>query len=265
MSGVRTLFLFLFLICAQTIVPPHAAQAAGKGDHVDLLLVLAIDVSASVSGEKVDTKEKTNEIMIQRRGIAAALRSPEVATRLKHCNPEGIAITMVEWSGRPNEKQVVQILPWRKVKNEQDLESMAQFIEHRTGRSFEHSTDIATALTESLRFLDEAPFTSERRIISISSDGDQGRVYQEASSDPNIVNKHLLVARDKVLAMGVTIDAIVLMTDRSGVMTKLPLDEYYNEFVIGGSGGTAHGIYDFQEYGQALEMTLSRELNNCRI
>ncbi len=67
--------------------------AARAAEQVDLLLVLASDVSRSVDTRKFE---------LQRQGYAAALSNPRVIEAIRS-GPHGrIAICFVEWSGRPH-------------------------------------------------------------------------------------------------------------------------------------------------------------------
>src|SRR5438270_7903047 len=71
--------------------------AAGAAEQIDLLLVLASDVSRSVD---------TRKFQLQREGYAAALSNPRVVEAIKS-GPHGrIAICFVEWSGATSQKLV---------------------------------------------------------------------------------------------------------------------------------------------------------------
>ena len=72
--------------------------AAGAAEQVDLLLVLASDVSRSVDTRKFE---------LQRQGYAAALSNPRVIDAIKS-GPHGrIAICFLEWSGATSQKLVI--------------------------------------------------------------------------------------------------------------------------------------------------------------
>ena len=71
---------------------------ARAAEHVDLLLVLASDVSRSVD---------TRKFQLQREGYAAALSNPRVIEAIRS-GPHGkIAICFVEWSGATSLKLVI--------------------------------------------------------------------------------------------------------------------------------------------------------------
>src|SRR3954454_9051086 len=91
---LRSLRLALAL-AALALVP---LKTAGAAEAVDLLLVLAADVSRSVDGPK---------FQLQREGYAAALSDPRVLQAIKSGRTGRIAVSLVEWSGMASQKVVV--------------------------------------------------------------------------------------------------------------------------------------------------------------
>jgi hypothetical protein len=77
------------------LAPPSAALAA---EEVDLLLVLASDVSRSVDQPK---------FQLQREGYAAAVSNPRVLDAIASGPNHRIAICFLEWSGAGNQKLVI--------------------------------------------------------------------------------------------------------------------------------------------------------------
>src|SRR6204780_5549 len=92
MRAIRTL-LTLLLFCAALI--PTSPLAAGP---VDLLLVLAVDVSRSIDATK---------FQLQREGYAAALSNPRVIDAIQSGRNGRIGVIFVEWSGVGNQKVVI--------------------------------------------------------------------------------------------------------------------------------------------------------------
>ena len=87
--------LALSLLAILSAMPPIPASAA---EAVDLLLVLASDVSRSVDHPK---------FLLQRDGYAAAVSDPQVIEAIKS-GPHGkIALCFVEWSGFGAQKLVI--------------------------------------------------------------------------------------------------------------------------------------------------------------
>ena len=85
---MRAIRALLLLILAGAAAFPAVASAA---ERVDLLLVLAADVSRSVDSGK---------FQLQREGYAAAISDPHVLDAIKSGRAGRIALTYVEWSGR---------------------------------------------------------------------------------------------------------------------------------------------------------------------
>src|SRR6195256_5019903 len=96
MEGAMTrLIRTVLALCALLAVLGPAARAA---EQVDLLLVLASDVSRSVDTRKFE---------LQRQGYAAALSNPRVIDAIRS-GPHGrIAICFIEWSGATSQKLVI--------------------------------------------------------------------------------------------------------------------------------------------------------------
>jgi hypothetical protein len=74
------------------------APAARAAEPVDLLLVLAADVSRSVDATK---------FQLQHDGYAAAIANPRVLDAIRSGRNGKIAVAFVEWSGFGNQKVVI--------------------------------------------------------------------------------------------------------------------------------------------------------------
>ncbi|MCA0451953.1 MAG: DUF1194 domain-containing protein, partial [Proteobacteria bacterium] len=105
----------------------------------------------------------------------------------------------------------------------------------------------------SLREFQRCPFPAERRTLDVSGDG-----TNTSGMMPDI-------ARDQVLATGVTINALVILsTDPmpwNPYHTHPPggLDEYFRANVIGGQGAFLMAVQGFETFGFAMVNKLSRE------
>src|SRR5258707_9963403 len=127
-------------------------------EQVDLLLVLASDVSRSVDTRKFE---------LQRQGYAAALANPRVIEAIRS-GPHGrIAICFVEWSGATSQKLVID---WTIVSDAASARRIGdQMLE--LPRSFADRTSISAGLEFSMSLLERAPFEATRRTIDVSGDG----------------------------------------------------------------------------------------------
>ena len=134
------------------------SPAAGEPVGVDLQLVIAIDVSASMN----ESRRR-----VQREGYARAIRSAEVLAAIKS-GPHGrIAIACFGWA-RPDYQRV--IAPWTIVETRADAEAVAHAIEKEPLAS-EGGTSISAALLFSERLLHAAGIRADRKIIDVSGDG----------------------------------------------------------------------------------------------
>src|ERR1700687_4967493 len=91
---MRTIRILLAWLVAAAILGSSAARAA---EDVDLLLVLAVDVSRSIDATK---------FQLQREGYAAAVADPHVLDAIRTGRRGRLGLTFVEWSGGGGEKVV---------------------------------------------------------------------------------------------------------------------------------------------------------------
>ncbi len=232
MTALRALALGIMLAALAQMWPAVA-------EEVDLELVLAVDVSRSIDDE---------EFALQREGYAQAFTHPSVIEAIQSSPRRRIAVTFIEWAGADFQKVVV---PWTVVS---DAESGALFAEavQREPRAFWGWTSISGAIDASMRAFDASPHDSQRRVIDISGDGvnNSGR----ASAD----------ARNEAVAAGVTINGLVIMNDRPTPgffrMPQPPLDEFYRNHVIGGTGAFVIAIDDFSTFAYAIVNKLIKEI-----
>src|SRR5471032_2410099 len=87
--------LVLLTLCSALFLAPPRAQAA---EQVDLLLVLASDVSRSIDQGK---------FQLQREGYAAAIADKRVIEAITAGRNRRIAVAFVEWSGVSSQKLVI--------------------------------------------------------------------------------------------------------------------------------------------------------------
>ena len=183
---MRSLARTVLALVAATLMLCGAARAA---EQVDLLLVLASDVSRSVDTRKFE---------LQRQGYAAALSNPRVIEAIKS-GPHGrIAICFVEWSGATSQKLVID---WTIVSDMASARKIGdQMLE--LPRSFADRTSISAGLEFSMSLLDRSPYEAPRRTIDVSGDG------------TNNSGRDIALTRDEVLAKGVTINGLEILATR---------------------------------------------------
>jgi hypothetical protein len=222
-GGFRAAALGLaFLVAARAGVP----QAA---EPVDLALVLAVDVSESVNAERY---------RLQQEGIARAFEDPRLGDAIA-AGPRGaIEVLVMEWSDR--DKQAVTV-DWTRVTDAQSALAFAGEL-RRTHRTSDGLTAIGDALLAARAALQHLPHPTERRVVDLSGDG-----MANIGPPPAAV-------RDVLVAEGITINGLAILTEEPW------LDGYYNENVIGGSGGFLVAAEDFQAFAGAILNKLLGEI-----
>jgi Protein of unknown function (DUF1194) len=217
------------------------SAAAVAAEQMDLLLVLAADVSRSIDNAK---------FQLQREGYAAAVSDPRVLEAIRSGRNGRIALTYVEWSGVGSQRVVID---WTTIDG---IGSAKVFGDHllEAPRSFADRTSISGAIEFAMAQLGRAPFQSARHTLDISGDG------------TNNAGRDVSLARDEAVAQGVTINGLVILSD-----TPLPwnpdhtnppggLENYYRTHVVGGPGAFVLAAQDFAAFGQAIVKKMIAEV-----
>src|SRR5690349_18367594 len=160
-----------------------AAPASRAAETVDMLLVLAADVSRSVTEPK---------FKLQREGAAAAITHPDVVKAITSGPNRRIAVCFLEWATAGQQAIVVD---WAMIDSVGAARNFGDRLVEAP-RSFVGSTSISSAIDFSVSQLARAPFTSERHVIDISGDGNN-------NSGTSVTD-----ARDAALAKNITINAL---------------------------------------------------------
>lgn len=221
-----------------------AATAARAAETVDVLLVLAVDVSRSISEPK---------FALERRGYAEAFADARVLRAIRDGREGRIAVALVEWAG-PDEQQVV--VDWMPIADAADARAFAAKLE-AAPRSFYGRTAVGSAITYAADLIARAPYQADRRVIDVSGDGDSN------------TGRPIEASRDAAVAQGITINGIVILTDPTGlpgylVMHTNPpggLAAYYRERVIGGVGAFVMTAESFETFGRAIIAKIVREIS----
>jgi hypothetical protein len=229
---------FALGLLALTVLPLKPARAA---EPVDLLLVLAADVSRSVDSQK---------FALQREGYATAFSDPRVLNAIKSGANSRIAVTFVEWSGMGSQRVVVD---WMIIDGPQTAQQFGDRL-LETPRSFADRTSISAGIDFSVSLFDKAPFQAKRRTIDVSGDG------------TNNSGRDVRDARDAAVALNITINGLVILS-----ATPLPwnpehtnppggLTKYFRDNVMGGPGAFVVEAQDFNSFGQAIISKLIAEI-----
>jgi Ca-activated chloride channel homolog len=192
----------------------------------DTALLLAVDVSGSISGD---------EYIMQMQGLADAMLDPAVMEALILGQDK---VALLHWSGLRNQRLS---LPWQSLRTRQDVEAFAAAI-RKVKRPQDHTdTAIGAALYVALTLF---PVPDCRRsVIDLSGDGTEN------------AGTSLSAARAAVAAQGITINGIAIEEAHRLAL----LSEYFRQSVITPDGFvvTARSITD---YPRAIRVKLLREL-----
>jgi hypothetical protein len=235
---MRTIRILLASLVAAPILVPAAGRAA---EDVDLLLVLAVDVSRSIDATK---------FQLQREGYAAAVADPHVLEAIHSGRTGRIGLTFVEWSGVGAQKVVID---WATIG---DTDSAKGFGDRllEAPRSFADRTSISGAIEFAMGQLDKAPYEAARRTIDVSGDG------------TNNAGRDVAMLRDEAVAKGITINGLVILSDNpmswNPDHTNPPggLANYYRNNVVGGPSAFVMVAENFNSFGQAIVKKMIAEV-----
>ena len=206
---------------------------------MDVELFLAVDVSRSM---------QPYELEIQRRGYAAALTSSDVMAAIGGGMLGRIALTYVEWAGVQSQRVVV---PWTLLESPEQAAAIAAQIS-TTFDSALRRTSISGVLDYAANSVESNGFEGLRRVIDVSGDG------------PNNMGRPVTEARDAVLARGMTINGLPLMTKSDDFTTRYNIDDldaYYTACVIGGTGAFVLPVTDWAGFEDAVRRKLVLEIS----
>lgn len=212
-----------------------ATTAAADAIEVDLELVLLVDVSRSMT---------ERELEIQRRGYAAALSSDAVHAAVQSGLLQRVAVSYVEWAGTQE-----VIVDWRLMETREDLAAFADTLSSNFNPALRR-TSISEALIFGAETIGSNEYEGIRKVIDVSGDG------------PNNEGRAVAAARDAVLAEGIVINGLPLMT-REGMGSQWHLEDldiYYEACVTGGPGSFVIPVLDWNDFADAVRRKLVLEI-----
>jgi hypothetical protein len=236
-AAMRTFrcLLALSVLLLAFISPARADQ------EVDLLLVLAVDVSRSIDQTK---------FMLQRDGYAAAVSNRGVLEAISSGPHQKIALNFLEWSGFGAQKLVID---WTVIDGANAARRFGdQIVE--APRSFADRTSISGGIEFASAQLERSPFKAPRHIIDVSGDG------------TNNAGRDVGAARDEAVAKGIIVNGLVILSDSQLLFnaehTNPPggLEKYYRENVIGGPSAFVMVAENFDAFGKAIIKKLIAEI-----
>ncbi|MEI9419610.1 DUF1194 domain-containing protein [Mesorhizobium sp. Cs1299R1N1] len=228
----------LALIASYPCSPSAGAEPGTLG--VDLELVLAVDVSSSMS---------LSEQRVQRDGYVNAFRHADLARAIGLGARGTIAVSYLEWAG-PNYHRV--LLPWTIIGSYADARQFADALAIEP-ISAQPGTSISGAILSAGDLFSQIRTVAARRVIDISGDG------------PNNAGLPVAPIRDRLTGSGITINGLPVSLRRGGSNAFQSygaryLNLYYEHCVIGGPDAFVIGIDDLNLFEVAIRQKLVREI-----
>ena len=219
------------VIAIATLIALMLEMASAKG--AALALVLAVDVSASVSADSY---------ILQRDGIAQAFANPRIAEAISAA-PGGIEVLVLEWS---DPDKIVVTVDWTRVGDAPSAIGFAAAV-RASRRSSAGITAIGPALIAAAAAFEHLPEPAAHRIIDISGDG--------------IANFGLppAAARDRIVARGITINGLAILTEEPW------LADYFRSDVIGGPSAFVVIARTFDDFAEAMLRKLVQEVADASV
>jgi hypothetical protein len=193
--------------------------------------VLALDVSASIDA---------TENRLQRDGLAAALRAPDVADAFL-ASPGGVALHAFEFSGSHHQ---AMLLDWTSINSRDDLDFAAGIIGDSTRQRDDLPTGIGTALGYAAAAMKQAPNCAFEK-IDVSGDGSSNDGFPPAS------------AYRAFDFAETTVNGLVIL---GGPENGAELLDYYRAEVLHGPDAFLEVATGFEDFARAIRRKLIREV-----
>ncbi len=219
---------------------PQAADAACRQ-----ALALGLDVSGSVDA---------NEYRLQLDGLATALNSDAVQ-RILFAQPDApIRITVFEWSG-PEDHHI--ILPWTSLDNAASLANITGTLQGHQRRSAAPTTAIGSAMLAGFTMLNQQS-ACWKRTLDLSGDG-------PTNTGPRPQDIPASRTPPGVVVNGLVIGSGDQRGDDARIADIKELSSYYTTYVVRGPGAFVESALGFEDYANAMERKLLRELESLAI
>lgn len=227
--------------------------------EIDTALILAVDISDSVSTERY---------RLQMEGIARALEDPGVINAIESGPRGAIGFALVEWSDTAE-----LTIPWRVIRNGRDAFETAAVVRNLTQKVGEY-----TCVSRMLSYVREQvvsplPFSAIRVVLDVSGDGIDNCRHPDDT----------LRERDSLVGSGVQINGLpILVSGENDIVGSgayrapgyglgpLPLGpgtqqttlvKWYTDFVVGGPGGFVIPAEGFEDFGRAFRQKFVTEIS----
>ncbi|MGE0847934.1 MAG: DUF1194 domain-containing protein [Flavobacteriaceae bacterium] len=203
---------------------------AARQDEVDLRLVFAVDSSYSVN---------VSEFALQQRGMALALRDPEVMEAIAAGRHRRIALTVIQWAHFDSQQTV---LPWTVIETPAEADAAAAILERQGRAAVVGTTSMSGAIRAGIEALAETTSLGGRAVIDLAADGTN-------NSGPDVE-----IYRDLAVSLGVTVNGLAILNE------VIYLHHYMRNHMIGGPGAFVEVASDYKDFAEAFKRKLIREI-----
>ncbi|HEV7455771.1 MAG TPA: DUF1194 domain-containing protein [Roseococcus sp.] len=197
-------------------------------EPVDVALVLAVDVSASVDFQ---------EFALMIGGLSSAFRDESVLAAATGGARGAVALSAVFWSDTAE-----PAAPWTRIHDAASADGFATLLEEAPRLPRPGATALGDGMVAGLALLARCPAPATRLVMDVSGDGRSNR-----GRAPGTV-------RDLGVAAGVTINGLAVLNEEPDLL------EHYEAEIIGGPGAFAMSCADYADFVDAIRRKLIREL-----
>ena len=215
-------------------VQPFAAGKAAATQCLDVALVLTVDASASVSKA---------EFSLQQQGIAAAFRDPAVLDAISMAGR--VAVSVIFWGSEGLPKPQSR---WMLLESAAEAERFARQVESMP-REVTGDTGLGAGLMAALQKFDSLETCSYRRVVNVSGDGEETRVFRRMRASPAPIQVRAIAESNSV-----EINALAISNEEAN------LAEYYASNVITGPDAFVMQVDTYADFSYALRRKLIREI-----
>lgn len=207
-------------------------------------LALGLDVSGSVN---------SREYLLQTRGLANALRHPEVSAALLAVPSAPVRLAVFEWSGPGYQRMLVD---WQAVTGTAQLAEIADRLDRVTRAPAPPGTALGTAMRYGAGLL-AGQGDCWKRTLDISGDGTQN------------LGPHPRDVKAALAGSPITINGLVIGSDTGAQDRRQEhigeLTAYFRAFVITGPDAFVESALGFEAYEAAMVRKLKRELQGLAV
>jgi Protein of unknown function (DUF1194) len=230
------------------------AQSAGAEEaQVDTALIVSVDVSSSVDGDRYK---------LQMEGIAKALEDPGVIEAIVGGPNGGILFSMVTWADRPTVS-----LPWVRIASKEDAKAVAARVRKLPLQGGEFTCMTKMLRSANDKIVPQIPAKALRVVIDVSGDGPDN-----CNADEPIEK-----VRDELVANGVTINGLPILEGANADAgaasggqggSNAPsggLEAWFKSHIQGGNGSFVLPANGYSDFARAIRQKFVIEISGLPV